>query len=82
VGSNIHKTTTEYTTEGFSFLMSTNLESAYHMSQLAYPLLRASGAGSIVFVSSVASVVAVNIGNSIYSAAKGNFILLLIFRYA
>jgi Tropinone reductase 1 len=60
--------------------MSTNLESAYHMSQLAYPLLRASGAGSIVFVSSVASVVAVNIGTSIYSATKGNFILLFYFH--
>ena len=80
MGSNIHKTTTEYTAEDFSFLMSTNLESAYHMSQLAYPLLRASGAGSIVFVSSVASVVAVNIGNSIYSAAKGNFIQLFDFQ--
>ncbi|KAK7834174.1 tropinone reductase like protein [Quercus suber] len=34
--------------------MSTNFESAYHSSQLAYPLLKASGAGSIVFVSSVA----------------------------
>ncbi|KAE8039127.1 hypothetical protein FH972_011569 [Carpinus fangiana] len=71
VGTNIGKTTVDYTAEDFSFLMSTNLESAYHMSQLAYPLLRASGAGSIVFVSSVASVVAVNIGTSIYSAAKG-----------
>ena len=80
MGSNIHKTTTEYTAEDFSFLMSTNLESAYHMSQLTYPLLRASGAGSIVFVSSVASVVAVNIGNSIYSAAKGNFIQLFDFQ--
>ncbi|XP_059429187.1 tropinone reductase homolog At1g07440-like, partial [Corylus avellana] len=72
VGSNIHKMTAEYTAEDFSFFMSTNLESAYHMSQLAYPLLRASRAGSIVFVSFVASVVAVNIGNSIYSAAKAS----------
>jgi Tropinone reductase 1 len=56
--------------------MSTNLESAYHMSQLAYPLLRASGAGSIVFISSVASVVAVSSRMNIYSATKGNFILL------
>jgi Tropinone reductase 1 len=80
VGTNIPKTTVDYTAEDFSFLMSTNLESAYHMSQLAYPLLRASGAGSIVFVSSVASVVAVNIGTSIYSATKGNFILLFDFH--
>jgi len=71
VGTNIPKTAVEYTAEDFSFLMSTNLESAYHMSQLAYPLLRASGAGSIVFISSVASVVAVNVGSTIYSATKG-----------
>jgi Tropinone reductase 1 len=79
VGINIIKPTLENTAEDFSFLMSTNLESAYHMSQLAYPLLRASGAGSIVFVSSVAGVVSINIGTAIYSAAKGNFILLFDF---
>lgn len=73
------KTAVEYTAEDFSFLMSTNLESAYHMSQLAYPLLRASGAGSIVFISSVNSVVAINVGSTIYSATKGNFILLFDF---
>jgi Tropinone reductase 1 len=60
--------------------MSTNLESAYHMSQLAYPLLRASGAGSIVFISYVASVVAIRSRMSIYSATKGNFILLFDFH--
>ncbi len=79
MGTNIIKTTLEYTAEDFAFLMSVNLESAYHMSQLAYPLLRASGAGSIVFVSSVASVVSVNAGTTIYSATKGNFILLFDF---
>ncbi|KAB1225861.1 hypothetical protein CJ030_MR1G027868 [Morella rubra] len=51
VGTNIPKTTIDYTAEDFSFLMSTNLESAFHLCQLAYPLLKASGAGSIVFVS-------------------------------
>ncbi|KAM3739854.1 hypothetical protein ACB098_08G054100 [Castanea mollissima] len=54
----------------FSFLMSTNLESAYHNCQLAYPLLKASEAGSIVFISSVAGVVAINTGGCIYSATK------------
>jgi len=49
------------------------------MSQLAHPLLRASGAGSIVFVSSVAGVVSISIGLTIYSATKGNFILLIDF---
>ncbi|KAK9998718.1 hypothetical protein SO802_018321 [Lithocarpus litseifolius] len=65
------KQTIEYTADDFSFLMCTNLESAYHMCQLAYPLLKASGAGSIVFVSSVAGVVGLTLGVSIYAAAKG-----------
>lgn len=47
-----------------------NFESAFHFCQLAYPLLKASGAGCIVFVSSVAGVLSLNIG-SIYGATKG-----------
>ncbi|PON75621.1 Short-chain dehydrogenase/reductase [Parasponia andersonii] len=39
------------------------------MCQLAHPLLKASGAGSIVFISSVAGVVSLNTG-SIYAATK------------
>ncbi|KAB1225799.1 hypothetical protein CJ030_MR1G026811 [Morella rubra] len=70
VGTNIKKTTREYTAEDFSFLMSTNLESAFHLCQLAYPLLRASGAGSIVFISSVAGQVSVPAA-SMYCATKG-----------
>ncbi|VVA30372.1 PREDICTED: tropinone reductase [Prunus dulcis] len=70
VGTNITKPTTEFTAEDYTFLMSTNLESAYHLCQLAHPLLKASGAGSIVFLSSVAGVISLEVG-SIYSAAKG-----------
>ncbi|KAL5580926.1 hypothetical protein UlMin_013368 [Ulmus minor] len=70
VGTSYRKPTVDYTAEDVSFLMGINYESAYKMCQLAYPLLRASGAGSIVFVSSVAGVFAVNVG-SLYSAAKG-----------
>jgi len=79
VGTNIWKPTVDYTAEEFSTVMTTNLESAYHMCQLAYPLLKASEAGSIVFISSVAGVVATSIGGSIYSAAKGNFFVLFNF---
>ncbi|XP_050290465.1 tropinone reductase homolog At5g06060-like isoform X5 [Quercus robur] len=71
VGTATSKPTLEYTAEDFSFLISTNLESAYHMCQLAYPLLKASEAGSIVFISSVAGVVATYTAGSIYGAAKG-----------
>ena len=71
-GANIPKTTIDYTAEDFSFLMSTNLESAFHLCQLAYPLLRASEAGSIVFVSSIAGQLSMPVA-SIYGATKGNF---------
>ncbi|KAK1588202.1 hypothetical protein Q3G72_020913 [Acer saccharum] len=70
VGTNVVKATEEYNEEDFSFLMATNFESAYHLSQLAHPLLKASKAGSIVFMSSVCGVVSVT-GGSIYGATKG-----------
>ncbi|XP_031254025.1 tropinone reductase homolog At2g29170-like [Pistacia vera] len=69
-GTNRTKPTEEYKAEDFSFLMTTNLESAYHLSQLAHPLLKASGSASIIFMSSVCGVVSVSVG-SIYAATKG-----------
>ncbi|XP_010510523.1 PREDICTED: tropinone reductase homolog At2g29170 isoform X1 [Camelina sativa] len=69
-GTCIAKPTTEYTSQDYSFLMATNLESAFHLSQLAHPLLKASGSGSIVLMSSASGVVYVNI-SSIYAATKG-----------
>ncbi|KAF5766929.1 putative oxidoreductase [Helianthus annuus] len=70
VGINIRKPTIEYTAEEYSTLMATNLESCYHLCQLAHPLLKASGVASIVFISSVGGLVHVNSG-SIYGATKG-----------
>ncbi|KAJ0103408.1 hypothetical protein Patl1_06442 [Pistacia atlantica] len=70
VGTNIRKPTMEYSAEEFSKLMTVNFESTYHLCQLAYPCLKASETGSIVFISSVAGVL--NIGSgSIYGATKG-----------
>ncbi|KAG7568462.1 NAD(P)-binding domain superfamily [Arabidopsis thaliana x Arabidopsis arenosa] len=68
-GTGITKPTTEFTAQDYSFLMATNLESAFHLSQLAHPLLKASSLGSIVFMSSVAGLV--HTGASIYGATKG-----------
>ncbi|XP_047164260.1 tropinone reductase homolog At5g06060-like [Vigna umbellata] len=51
--------------------MNTNLESCFHLSQLAHPLLKASEAASIIFISSVAGVVATNLASIVYSASKG-----------
>ncbi|CDY65683.1 BnaCnng48230D [Brassica napus] len=70
VGAIRSKPTIENTAEDFSFHISTNLESAYHFSQLAHPLLKSSGCGSIVFISSVTGVVSCGV-SSIYSATKG-----------
>ena len=66
----IQKPTVEVTAEEFSTIMAINFESVYHLSQLAHPLLKASGAGSIVFISSVAGVVSVKY-LSAYSVTKG-----------
>ena len=77
VGTNKQKQTLDYTEEDFSFVVSTNLESAFHMSQLAHPLLKASEAASIVFISSIAGVVSINMGGTIYGAAKGNCLVIV-----
>ncbi|KAJ6820089.1 tropinone reductase-like protein-like isoform X1 [Iris pallida] len=69
-GTGIWKAFVDYSSEDYSFIMATNFESAFHMSQLAHPLLKASGAGSIVFISSIAGVVGVE-HVSLYAASKG-----------
>lgn len=58
------------TSEDHSILTGTNIESPFHLSQLAYPLLKASEIGNIVFISSVAGGTALP-GLSIYAATKG-----------
>ncbi|BBH04737.1 NAD(P)-binding Rossmann-fold superfamily protein [Prunus dulcis] len=71
VGTTEAKATLDCTAEDFAFVTSTNLESSYHLSQLAHPLLKAAGAGNIVFISSVAGSVSVAGIGSIYAATKG-----------
>ncbi|KAF8776428.1 hypothetical protein HU200_003509 [Digitaria exilis] len=77
VGTNFTKPTAEYSADEYSFIMATNLESSYHLCQLTHPLLKASGSasilsgsGSIIFISSIAGVVAIFSG-SIYAMTKG-----------
>ncbi|XP_022765113.1 tropinone reductase homolog At5g06060-like isoform X1 [Durio zibethinus] len=69
VGTNIRKPTIEYSAEEYSKLITVNFESAYHLCQLAHPLLKASGVGSIVFISSVAGLMHIGSG-SIYGPTK------------
>lgn len=75
----LFKPTVSYTAEEFSFIMSTNFESAFHLSQLAHPLLKASGSGSIVFISSIAGMIGAN-NVSLYATSKGtNFFFVFFF---
>ncbi|KAL5550295.1 hypothetical protein UlMin_000471 [Ulmus minor] len=61
---------TDYSSEEYSTMMNTNVESPFHLSQLAHPLLKASGNASIVFISSIAGLVALP-QLSAYAATKG-----------
>ncbi|KAK7339693.1 hypothetical protein VNO77_20374 [Canavalia gladiata] len=60
----------DHTIEDVSNIMGTNFESTYHLCQLAHPLLKKSGYGSIVFVSSIVSLKGTPL-LSAYSASKG-----------
>lgn len=64
------------TPDEYKFMMSTNLESAFHLTQLAHPLLKASGAGTIVNVSSLAGIVGID-NITIYGATKGTYLITL-----
>ncbi|KAL3850641.1 hypothetical protein ACJIZ3_012523 [Penstemon smallii] len=70
VGTNIRKPMVDFTAEEVSMLVGTNFESAFHMCQLAYPLLKASNAGSVVFTSSVSGLVSLK-HMSVQGATKG-----------
>jgi Tropinone reductase 1 len=55
-GQSLFKQTAECTGEDYGRIMATNLESCFHLSQLAHPLLLAGGGGggSVVNISSIA----------------------------
>ncbi|RZR79324.1 hypothetical protein BHM03_00005028 [Ensete ventricosum] len=67
------------TSEDYRYVMSINLDSAFHLSQLAYPHLKASGRASIVFISSVVGFMAVDY-LSVYGASKGRYFKICV-RY-
>ncbi|KAK4267967.1 hypothetical protein QN277_024680 [Acacia crassicarpa] len=69
-GTNILKEATDYTAEETTKIMDTNFQSTYHLSQIAHPLLKASGNGTIVNISSVAGFKAVP-QHVVYAASKG-----------
>nr|GMD45039.1 tropinone reductase homolog At5g06060-like [Ipomoea batatas] len=59
----------DYEAEEFSGIIETNLESPYHLATLTYPLLKASGNASIVFISSLAGHIALP-AISVYASSK------------
>ncbi|KAK1313626.1 Tropinone reductase 1 [Acorus calamus] len=59
----------DVTANEYSLSMATNLESGFHLSQLALPLLRHSGKANIVFISSIASIV-VSPSVCVYASTK------------
>ncbi|GAX74323.1 hypothetical protein CEUSTIGMA_g1772.t1 [Chlamydomonas eustigma] len=48
VGTNVRKPTVEYTDQEYQHIMSTNLESAYHLTQLCHPLLKRGATQDII----------------------------------
>ncbi|KAK8679838.1 hypothetical protein V6N13_145271 [Hibiscus sabdariffa] len=70
VGTNIRKSMVDLTAEEVSTLLATNFESVFNLCQLAYPLLKASGLGSVVFTSSVSGFVSLK-SMSLQGATKG-----------
>lgn len=75
VGTNIRKKTPEYADEETNFLINTNLQSAFGLCQLAYPLLKQSNQANIINVSSVAGLTHVRTG-AIYGMTKAALVQL------
>lgn len=69
-GTGYPKPVTLCTADDFKYIMTTNVEAAFHVCQLAHPLLKASGRGSIVFNSSISGSIALEY-LSIYGITKG-----------
>ncbi|RWW52744.1 hypothetical protein BHE74_00040821 [Ensete ventricosum] len=69
-GTGIMKPAVGVTPEEYKFITTTNFESAFHLCQLAHPLLKASGRGTIVFNSSIAGMVGIDMF-CLYAATKG-----------
>jgi Tropinone reductase 1 len=75
VGTNIRKKTPDYSAQEVDFLLDTNLRSTFGLCQLAYPLLKRSGSGSIINVSSVAGLTHVRTG-AVYGMTKAAMVQL------
>ena len=74
-GTNIRKPTVDYSPADFDHILNTNLRSSYELCQAAYPLLKASGSGKVVMVSSVSGLTHTSSG-SLYGMTKAAMLQL------
>ncbi|KAF8057775.1 tropinone reductase [Scenedesmus sp. PABB004] len=70
VGTNIRKPAAAFSASDYAAIMSTNQESAFHLCQLARPLLVASGDGVVLFDSSVAGGPTAMFSGALYAMTK------------
>jgi Tropinone reductase 1 len=74
-GTNIRKPTVDYSPADYDHVLNTNMRSAYELTQAAYPLLKASGVGKVVMVSSVSGLAHTSSG-SLYGMTKAAMLQL------
>ena len=74
-GTNIRNKIQDFTDEQIRHLLDTNFFSAFDLSRRCLPLLKSSGKGSVVFISSVAGLNHIRTG-SVYGATKAALIQL------
>jgi Tropinone reductase 1 len=74
-GTNVRKPTVDYSPAEYDHILTTNLRSTYELCQAAYPLLKASGNGRIVMVSSVSALTHTSSG-SLYGMSKAAMLQL------
>ncbi|QKZ15508.1 SDR family oxidoreductase [Spirosoma sp. KUDC1026] len=75
VGTNIRKPTIEYSPVEYDHVVTTNMRSVYELCQAAYQLLKTSGNGKIIMVSSVSALTHTSSG-SLYGMTKAALLQL------
>jgi gluconate 5-dehydrogenase len=72
-GTHVKKTVEETTPEEFRQILSTHVEGAFAMTQATVPLMKRAGAGSIIFIASMSSLIGLPLIVA-YSAAKAGYL--------
>ena len=74
-GTNIRKSTAAYSGDEYDYVLNTNMRSAFELTQAAYPLLKASGDGKVIMISSVSGLTHTSSG-SLYGMTKAALLQL------